>query len=78
MNWFPQVQQILADVMCVPPDAVQPNTVPNDIPAWDSLRHLNLIVALEQTLGVKFTIRDIDRMTGIAEICEIVGHRLEA
>lgn len=39
-----------------------------DIPEWDSIGHLNLILELEDTLGVSFTKQEIEQMNAISDI----------
>lgn len=33
-----------------------------DVPGWDSLGHLNLIIALEKRFGIKFATAEISRL----------------
>ncbi len=33
-----------------------------DVDGWDSLAHINLIIALERKLGIKFATAEISRM----------------
>ena len=75
LHWLPEVRRIMSAVMAVPGDDIGPDTVPNDVPAWDSLEHLNLVVALEEALAVRFSAADIERMTSVAAICAVVAFR---
>jgi len=34
----------------------------DDVPGWDSLGHLNLIIAIEKNFGVKFATAEISRL----------------
>jgi acyl carrier protein len=43
------------------------------VEAWDSLQHLNLILALEQRFGISFSVEDISTMTDYAAIVETVA-----
>ena len=43
-----------------------------DIPGWDSLKHMNLIVALETTFGIQFEMEDIMAMDSIGSIQQVV------
>jgi acyl carrier protein len=76
MRWLPEIRETIADVLLVPPDTIQPATVSDDIPAWDSLTHLNLVVALEMQLGVRFKPDEIERMASVAAICDILAGKL--
>jgi acyl carrier protein len=39
-------------------------------PAWDSLGHIRLVSALEETFGVSFSIEEIEGMTSVGRILE--------
>ncbi len=78
MRWLPEVRQIMSTVMLVPPDLVGPDTVPNDVPGWDSLTHLTLVITIEEQLGVRFTSAEIERMTSVGNICAILADKRSA
>lgn len=42
---------------------------------WDSLRHLNLVVALEEEFGVTFTAGDISTLTSYKAILDALEHK---
>ncbi|MCC7492889.1 MAG: hypothetical protein IT204_11095 [Fimbriimonadaceae bacterium] len=49
------VRRALADLLRQPLETVTAATSPANTPAWDSLLHLNLVLALEQRCGVFLT-----------------------
>jgi acyl carrier protein len=49
-------------------------TTAADVDGWDSMAHINLIVAIEKKFGVKFTAADIASMRGEGQN---VGHLVE-
>ena len=51
--------------------AINDATTAADINGWDSMAHINLIVAIEKQFGVKFTAADIGAMRGDGQN---VGH----
>lgn len=44
-----------------------------DFPTWDSLGHIRLVSALEETFNLTLSIEDIEGMTSIARILEKVA-----
>ncbi len=50
-----RVRQVMADVFSISTGAIDDETSPDTVEQWDSLRHLNLILALEQEFGISFT-----------------------
>lgn len=41
---------------------ITPVTTADDIEDWDSLEHINLIIAVEKAFGIKFTTAEISRL----------------
>jgi acyl carrier protein len=66
---------VVARVLQVPAEAVraEPGTGPAIV--WNSLRHLQLIGALEQAFGVRFTPREMRHARTIAALREIVDRQ---
>lgn len=48
---------------------------PNDIPGWDSLAHLELVVTLEKEIGVKLSAREIMSLDRLDKVLEKVAER---
>jgi len=50
-----KLKQVLADVLSTDSKSVDDNTSPDTVPNWDSLRHMQLVLALEAEFDVTFT-----------------------
>jgi acyl carrier protein len=66
-----RVQRIFSDVFSISPDQLQPELSPDTIATWDSLNHLNLVLALEQEFGIQFTPEEA--MEGMASFGKVVA-----
>ena len=55
MDYLTRVRQIAADTFGIPLETISLQSSSDNIEAWDSLGHLNFILALERELGVRFT-----------------------
>ena len=53
-------------------------TMSDDIPEWDSLAHVRLIVAIEKAFGVRFDVKEINEMPNVGVMTDIVGRKLGA
>ena len=73
MNHLPQIREIAADVFELLPDELTPSSSPETVARWDSLQHLNLVMALEQAFSVEFTPEEIERMTSLAAVAKVLG-----
>ena len=67
-----RVRTIVASVLRVPPEAIDDSSSPDTLGAWDSLNHLQLILALEEEFGLQFAVDDIDAMQSVGGIIAIV------
>jgi acyl carrier protein len=47
-----------------------------DEPRWNSLKHMEFLLGLEQEFGIRFDGADATDMTSIAEVMERVGTKL--
>ena len=56
----------VAEVLQLSPDSVKETTSMENTPAWDSLRHFTLILAVEDAFGVSFSSDDIPSLTEVA------------
>ena len=41
-----------------------------DVPTWDSLSNINMIIAVEKAFGVKFSIKDVRNLKNVGELLE--------
>ncbi len=55
---------------------VNANTTSADIEDWDSLEHINLIVAVENEFGIKFNMGEVTTMKNVGEMVEIISQRI--
>jgi len=60
-----RVFKVISQVMNIPLEGVNERSSPENIEQWDSLQHMNLILALEEDLKVKFTDEEIAEMTDV-------------
>jgi acyl carrier protein len=56
------VQQVFRDVFGEEQIVLADDMTADDIPGWDSLGHLNLIIAIEKRFGIKFATAEIARL----------------
>ncbi len=47
-------------------------TTAKDIEDWDSLEHVNLIVAVEKCFGIKFNIGEVTSMKNVGEMVDYI------
>lgn len=52
--------------------------VAQDVPEWDSLAHINLIVEIEEEFNLKFTVDDIAGLKNVREMIVLIERKLAA
>ena len=67
------VTNIMSVVFNVPIDSINDNSSTDNISSWDSLKHMSLIVSLEEQLECEFTDEQISEMTSLSKIIDIVS-----
>lgn len=72
---FEELRGIAADIFQVGPNRIHRQSSPETIESWDSLQHLNLILALEQKFGLEFEPEEIERMTSLDAIHSLIEEK---
>ena len=73
-----RVRLILADVLQISAEEVGPESSPDTIENWDSLQHLNLVLALEQEFAVQFTPEEIEQLLSVQLTADLVTEKLQS
>jgi acyl carrier protein len=74
---FEQVRCVLSDVFAVPVSMIDANSSPETIERWDSMTHLNLVLALEEKFSLHLSPEEMESMRSlgtIAALCESKIH----
>jgi acyl carrier protein len=64
-----QVQALLAEVFDVSPADIHAGLAFGDLPEWDSLGHMELMMRLEEQFGVEITTEMIAQLIDVPSIC---------
>ena len=69
---FERVNKVFRDIFDDETITVNDATTAADIEDWDSLEHINLIVALEEEFGMKVTMGEITGMKDVGESVDLI------
>lgn len=72
-----KVFDTISKVLEVPVDEIELTSSPDTLASWDSLKHMNLILALEEEFGVMFDDDQIVNMVKVDLILEKTAGQLE-
>lgn len=70
-----RVQEVFRDVLDNPDIVLTPETTADDIEEWDSLSHIQLIVAIEKQFKIKFTSKEILSWKNISEMVDCIAKK---
>jgi acyl carrier protein len=71
-----EIEDIFVDVLEVEDLKLSPTTAAKDIPEWDSLNHILLVVAIEKHFDVRFTTSQIQSWEKVGDLCEALNDKL--
>lgn len=71
-----KVQTIFRDILDNEDIVLTNETTADDIDEWDSLSHIQLIVAIEKAFGIKFTSYEINSWIDMEEMLECIMKKL--
>ena len=72
---FERLAEVFRDVFDDEEIELTDSTTSDDIEDWDSLEHVNLIIAVEQEFGIKFTMGEVTGMKNVGALVDIIIER---
>ena len=66
------LEEVVSSVFGVEPQSLDEGSSPESVEGWDSMGHVNLVVALERTFNVSIDIDDMMEMVSVRKIREIM------
>ena len=63
-----RLRLMLADIFQVPPEEITPDLAFGDLPQWDSLGHMELMMRLEEGFNAEITTESIAVLTSLPVI----------
>lgn len=74
-----QIRELAADILGVDPGSLHDSSGPENVPQWDSVNHLNIVLAIEQAFDIQLDPEDIEQMQTIGAMVTVVnGKRASA
>lgn len=74
---FLKLNEVFREVFDEEDITVTETTTAADIEDWDSLEHINLIVAVEKCFNIKFTMGEVGTMKNVGAMTDIILERIK-
>lgn len=73
---FEKLNEVFQEVFDDDTIIVTDTTNANDIEDWDSLEHINLVVAIEKEFNIKFDMEEVGKMKNVGEMVDLILTRV--
>ena len=70
-----RIKNVMSAVFDIPVDQIKDNSSADTIESWDSLKHMNLVVALEEEFEIEFKDDEIIEMMNYPLIIEVLKNK---
>lgn len=67
--------QTIFDTVFLEPVVLTPAISARDVPEWDSLTHISLMVAVEKAFAVRFRVGEVENAQNIGEFADLILKR---
>lgn len=72
-----QVRGIASDLFGLPVNRIISESSPETIEGWDSIQHLNFVLALEEKFGFQLSPEEMEEMRNVGEAARLVERKLQ-
>jgi acyl carrier protein len=77
LSTFDEVQGIASDIFGVAVAKLTADSSPDTVDTWDSVQHLNLVLALEERFGLQLSPEEIDQMKTLGTTAALIQTKLQ-
>jgi acyl carrier protein len=68
-----KIAKIFQDIFGMPPDQFNDSCSMENMKEWDSVTHMTLVLALEESFGVEISPEEIAESTSVARIKQVLS-----
>ena len=78
MDLLSRVKYVMSTVLKISEDKITGDSSPYTISGWDSMKHVTLILAIEEEFDIKFEVDEIETMVNCKVIVSTIESYIEA
>jgi acyl carrier protein len=71
-----ELTRIFRDIFDDPTLVPREDMTAGDVEGWDSLNHINLIVAIERAFRIKLTLSEIQRLQNVGALMQLIAQKV--
>ena len=68
-----ELTPLFQDVLDNPGLTLTPDTQATDVPGWDSVAHITLVVVIEQKFGIHFNTAEIEELRNVGDLAKLIS-----
>lgn len=72
------IGDIVRDILDQPTLILDQDTTASKVEGWDSLNHINIVVAVEQKFGIKFKTGEIESLRNFGDLVDLANRKIKA
>jgi acyl carrier protein len=76
MNTLNKLNEIFRVVFADEEINIQPEMTANDVDGWDSLSHVNLILAVEKDFNIKFGQKELLNLQNVGDLLKMIEDKI--
>ncbi len=73
---FEYLHQIFAEVFERDDQSLRPSLSSADVPGWDSLKHVEILISVEERFDIQLESQQIDALRNVGELVGLIASRL--
>ena len=71
-----EIQSIFRDVLDNPVLCITRESNGSNVKGWDSLAHINLLLAIQQQFGVGLSLSELQNLQNVGDIVDLINQKL--
>jgi acyl carrier protein len=76
MNTMDTLNDIFRQVFDDPSIVLKRETTADDIDEWDSLSHINLVIAVETKFNIRFALGELQALKNVGEMADLIEKKI--
>ena len=72
----PELKKVILQELNLDDFDLQDETIAPEVPGWDSLNHVNIILAVEKSFSVKFKSYEVLRLKNVGDLQKLLDAKL--